>query len=101
MRQSRHDITVNQENYIKKMYEGEKEDKLASKTGTGGEERSWERGKDAEVYEGGEEIEQEESQAADKVDYTARRHDKVHCAGRGHDEELSYARYQTGRKSCS
>ena len=38
-----------------KVYEGEEEDKLASKTGTGGEERSWERGKYAEVYEGGEE----------------------------------------------
>ena len=47
-----------------KVYEGGEEDKLASKTGTGGEERSWERRKYAEVYDGGEEIEQERSQAA-------------------------------------
>ena len=38
------------------MYEGEKEDKLANETGTGGEERRWERGKYAKVYEGGEEV---------------------------------------------
>ena len=41
------------------------------------------------------------SQDYDKVDHTVRRYDKTHCAGKGHDEEPSYARYRTGRKSDS